>query len=112
MIKLAVVRQRFNPYGSSERSLFRALSVLRSQGKVEVTLITRRSEEAVMWRAMEVDPFYVTRTGRDRGFARAAAAAFDQFELVQSHERIPDRLVQTLHGNGALIESNLTGCTP
>jgi len=89
MIKLAVVRQRFNPYGSSERSLFRALSVLRSQGKVEVTLITRRSEEAVMWRAMEVDPFYVTRTGRDRGFARAAAAAFDQFELVQSHERIP-----------------------
>jgi UDP-glucose:(heptosyl)LPS alpha-1,3-glucosyltransferase len=89
MIKLAIVRQRFNPYGGSERSVSRALSVLRSQGKVDVTLITRRSDEAVMWHALEIDPFYVTRTGRDRGFARAAVGRFSQFELVQSHERIP-----------------------
>lgn len=89
MIKLAIVRQRFTPYGGSERPVSRALSVLRSQGKVDVTLITRRSDDAVMWRALEIDPFYVTRTGRDRGFARAAFANFSQFDLVQSHERIP-----------------------
>ena len=89
MIRLAVVRQRYNAYGSSERSIARALSALSANGTLEVTLIARRWDDDSGWRTRRVDPFAMTRIGRDRSFAQAAGACFGDYDLVQSHDRIP-----------------------
>jgi UDP-glucose:(heptosyl)LPS alpha-1,3-glucosyltransferase len=91
-MKIALVRQKYNPFGGAERFVERALHALSSSGTA-VTLITRE------WLAADEDdgdvricnPTYFTRKGRDAGFARQVQQiiASDEFDLVQSHERIP-----------------------
>ena len=90
-MKLALVRQKYNPFGGAERFVERAMQSLRESG-TSVTLITRE------WKADEAErnvricnPPYFTRKGRDTGFARQVQKiiASGEFDLVQSHERIP-----------------------
>ncbi|HYA47674.1 MAG TPA: glycosyltransferase family 4 protein [Burkholderiales bacterium] len=87
-MRLALVRQRYNPYGGAERFIERALAALRSQG-VAVTLFARE------WTGdpgsvVRCDPFHVGRLWRDWSFARAVRGelARRSFDLVQSHERV------------------------
>jgi len=89
-VKLAIVRQRYSPYGGAERIISRALPYFEKNG-VEVTLITRNTEGWGARRVLQVDPFYAGSVWRDWSFARAARAAWrrEGFDLVQSHERIP-----------------------
>lgn len=89
-LRVAVVRQRYNPYGGAERIVARALPALEQAG-AEVTLIARRAEGWGARRILRVDPFYVGNLWRDWSFARAARKAWrrEGFDLVQSHERIP-----------------------
>ena len=89
-MRVAFVRQRFNPYGGAERFIERALPALERAG-TEVTLIARSAGGWGARRLIAVDPFYVGSTWRDASFARAARAAWQAggFDLVQSHERIP-----------------------
>lgn len=92
-MKIALVRQRYNPYGGAERFVERAMTALAKQD-VELTLLTRAwSGETGAGggrRVIRCDPFYLGRVWRDWGFARAVCAALktDAFDLVQSHERI------------------------
>ena len=92
-MRLALVRQRYNPYGGAERFIERALPALERAG-VEPTLIARSwKENPEGWgsrRLLTVDPFHIGNTWRDASFARAARAAWEAggFDLVQSHERI------------------------
>jgi UDP-glucose:(heptosyl)LPS alpha-1,3-glucosyltransferase len=88
-VRLALVRQRYSPYGGAERFIERALPALERAG-VELTLISRRAEGWGARRFLAVDPFHVGSTWRDASFARAARAAWEAggFDLVQSHERI------------------------
>ena len=90
MLKLALVRQRYNPYGGAERFIARALPALERAG-AEVTLISRSSEGWGARRLLRVDPFHVGNLWRDWSFARAARKAWRRvsFDIVQSHERIP-----------------------
>lgn len=90
MLRIALVRQRYNPYGGAERFVERALAALERTG-AEVTLITRRWPAAPGRRVLIVDPPHAGSLWRDAGFARAARAAWERekFDLVQSHERIP-----------------------
>ena len=88
MIRLAIVRQQYNPEGGAERFVTRALSALVASAAVEVTLLARHWRDGAGWKVRRIDPPYLTRTGRDRGFARAAAACFGDYDIVQSHERI------------------------
>ncbi|WIM05067.1 MAG: glycosyltransferase family 4 protein [Candidatus Nitricoxidivorans perseverans] len=88
-MKLAIVRQKYTPYGGAERFVERALSGLRAQG-AEVTVIARE------WTGnpagiLKVDPFYLGRTWRDVGFSHRVRRIIreSRFDLVQSHERIP-----------------------
>ena len=90
-MKLALVRQKYNPFGGAERFVERAMQSLGESG-TSVTLITRE------WKADDADrnvricnPSYFTRQGRDTGFARQVQKiiASGEFDLVQSHERIP-----------------------
>ncbi|QNM96850.1 glycosyltransferase family 4 protein [Chitinimonas koreensis] len=87
-IKLAIVRQKYNPAGGAERFVSRAIAAL--AGSVEVTLVTRRWEEHAGYRSLKVDPFYLGSVWREWSFARGVARALDGagFDLVQSHERI------------------------
>jgi UDP-glucose:(heptosyl)LPS alpha-1,3-glucosyltransferase len=89
-LRLAIVRQRYTPFGGAERFVARALPALEAAG-TDVTLIARNWAGWESRRVIRVDPFHIGRRWRDRSFARAARAAWRRqgFDLVQSHERIP-----------------------
>ncbi|WP_432722994.1 glycosyltransferase family 4 protein [Jeongeupia wiesaeckerbachi] len=89
-IKLAIVRQKYNPHGGAERFVARALDALAGRGALDVTLLARQWQQGNSdWHSETINPRYSGRLGRDRGFARAAQKRFGDFDLVQSHERIP-----------------------
>ena len=94
-MKLALIRQKYTPFGGAERFVERALNALAEQG-AEVTLLCRE------WTGGEKSGFPVEivnprfsrlggRRARDASFARAIQniIAAGRFDLVQSHERIP-----------------------
>jgi len=95
-VKLAIIRQRYNPFGGAERFVERALAALAGQG-AEISLITRSWEGAPQagFRQIVCDPPYSRlwggRAARDRSFAAAAARemAAGGYDITQSHERIP-----------------------
>jgi UDP-glucose:(heptosyl)LPS alpha-1,3-glucosyltransferase len=89
-VKLAIVRQRYNPFGGAERFVARSLPALERAG-AEVTLITRKEQGWGARRVLRVDPFHIGNLWRDWSFARAARKAWrrEGFDIVQSHERIP-----------------------
>ena len=72
-MRVALVRQRYNPYGGAERFIQRALPALEQRG-AELTLIARSAEGWGARRFLAVDPFYVGGAWRDASFARAARA--------------------------------------
>ncbi len=112
-MKIALVRQRYNPYGGAERFVERAMTALAARD-VELTLLARdwsittgstTTESATTGtettapdaagagaerRLIRCDPFFIGRVWRDWSFARAVCAAVKShsFDLVQSHERI------------------------
>lgn len=89
-MKLALVRQKYTPFGGAERFVERALAALEEQG-VAVTLIARKWQSNERRNGIVCDPFYLGRLWRDAGFARCVRRAIEGggFDLVQSHERIP-----------------------
>jgi len=91
-MKLAIVRQKYTPFGGAERFVERALAALRANN-VDVSIIARewQGEGVDNPHGVRVNPFYLGRTWRDAGFARAVQGLIAQhgFDLVQSHERIP-----------------------
>ena len=82
-MKLAIVRQRYNPYGGAERIVSRMLLYVEARG-AEVTLITRSEKGWGARRVLRIDPFNVGNLWRDWSFARAARRAWlrEGFELV------------------------------
>jgi UDP-glucose:(heptosyl)LPS alpha-1,3-glucosyltransferase len=92
-VRLAIIRQRYNPFGGAERFVERAAAALGAQG-ASISIIARawdgtpESSRAVQW--LRCDPRYLGRRARDASFARAACALVERerFDLVQSHERI------------------------
>ena len=91
-MKLAIVRQKYTPFGGAERFVERALAALTAKG-VDVTMVARQwqGEASGGAHALRLNPFYLGRTWRDAGFSRAVQrlVAERRFDLVQSHERIP-----------------------
>jgi UDP-glucose:(heptosyl)LPS alpha-1,3-glucosyltransferase len=86
-LRLALVRQRYTPFGGAERFLSRAIDALRSQGAT-VTLVTRQWDGAA--HAITCNPIFVGSLWRDWSFARCVcrSLAGANFDLVQAHERI------------------------
>lgn len=92
-MKIAIVRQRYNPFGGAERFVEAALSALGSQN-LDLTLITREWQGDIEnggRRVLVCNPKHFGRLQRDRSFSGAVQQAIDQehFDIVQSHERIP-----------------------
>jgi UDP-glucose:(heptosyl)LPS alpha-1,3-glucosyltransferase len=90
-MRLAIVRQRYTPFGGAERFVDRALVALAARG-VELTLLTRHwpRDASPLFTPVIVNPPYVGRLSRDVGFAHAVRAAVSKTHatLIQSHERI------------------------
>lgn len=100
-LTLALIRQRYTPFGGAERFIDMALQALRRRGGLQVTLITRewRAEPAAGEAPADAQdgpavvlckPFHIGRVWRLWAFARAAcrAVAAGDYDLVQSHERL------------------------
>jgi len=88
-LKLALIRQRYTPFGGAERFVARAMQALQAQGAM-VTIVTRRWDAAKADDVLICNPFYLGSLWRDWGFARGVCRilARQNFDLVQSHERI------------------------
>jgi len=90
-MRLAIIRQRYTPYGGAERFVEAALEALLERG-IAITLYTRSWPQTRLQLIEPVlcNPLYVGRLWRDRSFARAVCAkiARQPPELVQSHERL------------------------
>lgn len=94
-LRIALVRQRYRPDGGGERILDRAIAGLAAAG-VEVTVISRAwretdGHETPRINHQKCDPWWITRIGRERSFARASMKALreQQPDLAQTHEPIP-----------------------
>ena len=88
-MRLALIRQRYNPYGGAERFIELSIAALERKG-VQTMLITREWRQQDGRPVLTVNPFYAGRVWRDASFSRAVCVALsrERFELVQSHERI------------------------
>jgi UDP-glucose:(heptosyl)LPS alpha-1,3-glucosyltransferase len=90
-MRLAIIRQRYTPYGGAERFVEAALEALLERG-IAITLYTRRWPQTRLQLIEPVlcNPPYLGRLWRDWSFARAVCAniARKPPELVQSHERL------------------------
>lgn len=88
---VALVRQRYTPYGGAERFVERTMETLARQG-VTVTVVARRWRNATENETpVTCDPFYLGRLWRDYSFSRCVRRQWlgRPGWLVQSHERIP-----------------------
>jgi len=90
-MRLALIRQRYTPYGGAERFIEGALEALLERN-VAITLYTREWPQTNL-QLIEphiCDPFYLGSLWRDWGFARAVCRAVGttKANLVQSHERL------------------------
>jgi len=90
-VRLAVIRQRYTPFGGAERFVEGALEALLERG-VAISLYTREWPETrlALIEPHIVDPFHLGRLWRDASFARGVCKAIGggKADLVQSHERI------------------------
>lgn len=90
-LRLAIVRQKYRPDGGAERFISRALEALGSE-QLELNIITRSWQGTPHpdWHLHICNPSKLGRVSRERGFAVAARACWQQqkFDIVQSHERI------------------------
>jgi len=90
-MRLALIRQRYTPYGGAERFIEGALEALLERN-VAITLYTREWPQTKL-QLIEphiIDPFHIGSLWRDWSFARGVAKAVGKakLDLVQSHERL------------------------
>ncbi|GAB4168758.1 MAG: glycosyltransferase family 4 protein [Rhodocyclaceae bacterium] len=90
-MRLAIVRQRYTPFGGAERFVERALEALGGK-ELEITVIAREwpAGDGASYRRVLLAPLAFGRAWRDCAFARAACreVARGGYDLVQSHERL------------------------
>lgn len=88
-MKIALIRQRYTPFGGAERFVASAVQALRAEG-ASLTIVTRQWESGAKNSALICDPPYLGSLWRDWGFARCVCNTLKNhtFDLVQSHERI------------------------
>lgn len=92
-MRLALIRAKYNPFGGAERFLNDAVAALAASDlNVVPTLFTRAwpAQASATLSHRIINPRYVTPSGRDRSFGQAVCNALsaEQFDLVQSYERI------------------------
>lgn len=89
-MRLAIVRQRYTPFGGAERFVDLAIHALHDQG-ADISLICRRWNDDTTLPVVHCNPLYMGRLWRDWSFALGVQGIIqrNEFDLIQSHERIP-----------------------
>ena len=93
-MRIALIRQRYNPYSGTERFVARALAAA-ALSRTELTVIARTWQgeppPAGAPTVRIVDPFHLGRWWGDVSFEKAVTELLERehFDLVQSHERMP-----------------------
>lgn len=90
-MKLAIVRQKYRHDGGAERFVSRTLDALSMQTDLDITIITREWEDKSQanYHIITCDPSANNRLQREEKFNKNARQYFHEFDIVQSHERIP-----------------------
>ncbi len=96
-LRLALIRQRYNPFGGAERFIERTVAALREQQSndgVEVTIYAREWQATSDAKLIKIKAGYLGSTRRrDESFGDAVIGALNQpeanYDVIQSHERIP-----------------------
>ncbi|MEO8848936.1 MAG: glycosyltransferase family 4 protein, partial [Casimicrobiaceae bacterium] len=90
-MRIAIIRQRYTPFGGAERFVENALEALLERD-VAITLYTRDwpQTKLALIEPWIIDPFYLGSLWRDWGFQRGVCRAVSKarLDLVQSHERL------------------------
>ncbi|MDP2785672.1 MAG: glycosyltransferase family 4 protein [Sulfurimicrobium sp.] len=88
-MKIALIRQRYTPFGGAERFVANAVRALRAEG-ASLTVVTRQWESGGEGESLICNPPYLGSLWRDWSFARCVCDTLRKysFDLVQSHERI------------------------
>ncbi len=88
-LHLALIRQRYTPYGGAERLVSNAIQALSAED-ASLTVVTRHWEAGDGHDHLICNPPYLGSLWRDWGFARCVCGTLKKhsFDLVQSHERI------------------------
>lgn len=87
-MKLAIVRQKYTPFGGAERFVERTILALKKLD-IDISIVAREWASEIC--GIRINPFYLGRTWRDASFSRVVQGIIGsgRFDLVQSHERIP-----------------------
>ncbi len=88
-MRLALIRQRYTPFGGAERFMDRAIHALGHNAQITVLAREWRGE-AAGYRFIACNPPARGNVARDRSFGEAVRGVLAQepFDLIQSHERI------------------------
>lgn len=88
-MKIALIRQRYTPFGGAERFVANAVQALRAEG-ASLTVVTRQWQSGSEGESLICNPPYLGSLWRDWSFARCVCNTLQKhsFDLVQSHERI------------------------
>jgi UDP-glucose:(heptosyl)LPS alpha-1,3-glucosyltransferase len=88
-MRIALIRQRYTPFGGAERFVANAVQALQAEG-ASLTVVTRQWENGDKGKPLICDPPYLGSLWRDLSFARCVCDTLQKhpFDLVQSHERI------------------------
>ncbi len=88
-MKIALIRQRYTPFGGAERFVANAVQALQAEG-ASLTVVTRQWESGGEGESLICNPPYFGSLWRDWSFARCVCGTLQThpFDLVQSHERI------------------------
>ncbi|PWB55434.1 MAG: glycosyl transferase family 1 [Nitrosomonadales bacterium] len=88
-MKIALIRQRYTPFGGAERFVANAVQALRAEG-ASLTVVTRQWKSGGAGESLICNPPYLGSLWRDWSFARCVCDTLKKhpFDLVQSHERI------------------------
>ncbi|WP_097458961.1 glycosyltransferase family 4 protein [Mangrovitalea sediminis] len=89
-LRVAIIRQSYRPDGGAERFVSRAMEAL-SEQNIELTVIAREWSGTGSFQTLLCNPSYKGRVAREQGFSEAVCALLKEheFDLVQSHERVP-----------------------
>src|SRR6266478_4401454 len=85
-MRLAIIRQRYTPYGGAERFVESALEALLERG-VAISLYTRQwpNTRLQLIEPVLCNPFYIGRLWRDWSFARAVCGAVARAPALLRH---------------------------
>lgn len=90
-VKVAIIRQKYNPSGGAERFVQNALMQLKDKSQLQVDILARSWKEIEGVKFNRINPPYIGSLWRDFGFSKTVQSYLknNHYDIVQSHERIP-----------------------